>query len=399
MFWRKRTAASAPPLEPAPGSDGLVASGVRADGDLDRALEGAAAVLRALASHAVPAGESPQAFARGIEQWASHLLVLAPAPGREPSPRRDWASLARWVEERRKKESDHVTTTTTALREALVAMVQGFTEAADGQTASERELRAHLARIRATVDHGSHQALRREAGALADAVSAALEEQRRQTDAQAARLRDQLKELTLELDEARRAGELDALTGLPNRRVFDAAIAQATLFARLTGQPTSLVLFDIDHFKRINDGHGHLAGDDVLRVFAERLTRGFPRRGDRVTRYGGEEFAVLLPETEARDATRLAARFLATLRAAPIDAQGASLPVTASAGIARIEPGEGAAEVIARADAALYRAKREGRDRAIESPAPPSSPGSRRHDSGTVALQGPAPAVGSGSRR
>jgi diguanylate cyclase (GGDEF)-like protein len=156
----------------------------------------------------------------------------------------------------------------------------------------------------------------------------------------------------------------DALTGLANRRAFhDALDAEVARVAR-HGRPASLLFLDLDHFKRVNDAHGHAAGDEVLAGFSLVLKRGC-RRGDLAARIGGEEFAVLLPVTGRLPGALVAERIRRATEAHPLG-QTAPVPVTVSIGIASTEdlpePQE-AAELLRRADAALYRAKTDGRNR------------------------------------
>ena len=151
----------------------------------------------------------------------------------------------------------------------------------------------------------------------------------------------------------------DQLTGLYNRRHLEHALATECERARRHGHPVSLLLLDIDHFKRYNDTHGHLAGDAVLRQVGQ-LLRETVRAGDCAARYGGEEFVVILPNTGVDGAVDLAERLRDRLRSEDFDG-GA---VTASVGVTQ-SPSKGFTpeSLVAAADEALYRAKREGRDR------------------------------------
>lgn len=144
----------------------------------------------------------------------------------------------------------------------------------------------------------------------------------------------------------------DALTGLPNRRAWDEHVEAELERARRHGDPLTLAMVDLDHFKRFNDAHGHVAGDELLAEVAD-VWRGALRAGDVLARYGGEEFAVLLPGCTTDEAVVLLER----LRAATPRGE------TCSVGMATCEPGDSAATLGARADAALYEAKRAGRDR------------------------------------
>jgi diguanylate cyclase (GGDEF)-like protein len=162
---------------------------------------------------------------------------------------------------------------------------------------------------------------------------------------------------------------LDPLTGLANRRRLDDDLAREWDRARRYGRGLSICMLDLDHFKRINDGAGHITGDAWLRLLAG-ILRNTCRDTDDAYRYGGEEFLVLLPETGASAARTVAER----LRQAVADAAGpAAWPhVTASLGVATLQPGMAeVTDLVAAADAALYAAKRGGRDRVeVAVPAP-----------------------------
>ena len=154
----------------------------------------------------------------------------------------------------------------------------------------------------------------------------------------------------------------DALTGVGNRRKLEQALAvEASRVAR-QGGALSVIMADIDHFKRVNDTHGHGAGDAVLTAFGG-LLRSMTRKTDVVARYGGEEFVVLLPHTGLDLAAAKACglrKALAALRFPPLD-----LAVTSSFGVAEMAPGEAGEAMLARADRALYEAKGGGRDRVV----------------------------------
>lgn len=156
---------------------------------------------------------------------------------------------------------------------------------------------------------------------------------------------------------------LDALTRLHNRRRFDEDLARETRHAQRHGLPLALVMCDVDHFKRFNDTHGHTHGDEVLQRFAALLEAGL-RAGDRAYRYGGEEFALLLRDTDAVGAVALAERIRATVADALLP--GGAEPVTASFGVATApRDGYQGEDLLLAADAALYAAKRAGRDRVV----------------------------------
>ena len=158
----------------------------------------------------------------------------------------------------------------------------------------------------------------------------------------------------------------DTLTGCLNRRGFDHALNQAVIRALRRGGELALLAIDIDHFKVINDTAGHLAGDAVLRELAGLLSH-TSRGGDVVGRVGGEEFVVVMPETDLAVATMVAERLRRRIASEqfPIQQGVRSIEVTISIGIAALGSADNAATVLKRADQALYRAKRDGRNRVV----------------------------------
>jgi two-component system, cell cycle response regulator len=185
------------------------------------------------------------------------------------------------------------------------------------------------------------------------------------------RLRNTNRRLLQELEALSRR---DPLTGLFNRRVFDEKLLDETTRSRRYGLALSLVILDLDHFKAINDGHGHPAGDTVLKVFAG-IARGLTREGDTLCRYGGEEFAALLAHTPLPGALAVARRLVVTTAKTPFEVGDVRLNVTIRAGVASLhESDETGQAMLGAADAALYEAKRTGRNQALS--APGKEPGS-----------------------
>jgi diguanylate cyclase (GGDEF)-like protein len=155
----------------------------------------------------------------------------------------------------------------------------------------------------------------------------------------------------------------DALTGCLNRRGFDMSLAREVARSARAGSDLALVAIDLDHFKRVNDTYGHIAGDTVLKEFGQMLSAA-ARAGDMVARTGGEEFSILLPDTDTEGATMVAERFCGKVRNQAFIVGARKIPVTASFGVVSTRPGrdESDANLKQRADEALYAAKNSGRD-------------------------------------
>jgi diguanylate cyclase (GGDEF)-like protein len=191
-------------------------------------------------------------------------------------------------------------------------------------------------------------------------------ERRRREDETQAALNRRIEGLRSRLRHAREEAALDPLTKLYNRGAFDRALAERVEANAGGGAPFALALFDLDEFKRINDTHGHHVGDRVLMTAAAWLSEGF-RPTDFVARYGGEEFAVLLEKIETRVALSRITALLGRLSLSRFEFERAGqsfrLAFTASCGLACGRPGESSATILSRADEALYRAKRAGKNR------------------------------------
>ncbi len=216
--------------------------------------------------------------------------------------------------------------------------------------------------MRELIDHAQELATLRNLRELQDADQA-----RRRADefeARAKRLADQ--------------AHRDALTGVLNRRQLEAVLEQEFLRAGRHGWPLSVAFIDLDDFKKINDAHGHLTGDEVLRAFAGKL-QGQLRNSDTVARFGGEEFVALLPNTSESVALDVIRRVLANIVATPMaELEGGPLFITFSAGVATqggYERFAGVQDLLRAADDVLYRSKNLGRNRVIA-----RSPGELGHD-------------------
>ena len=171
------------------------------------------------------------------------------------------------------------------------------------------------------------------------------------------RLREQVRLVESHAAEAR----TDALTLVGNRRAFETDIAQCLAEYHRTGQVFTLAMIDLDKFKRLNDTHGHQAGDEVLRGTG-RVLRRVLRESDSIARYGGEEFAVIFNRAAIAEVHRALTRLRKAIARTEFDFPGEKLQVTISVGAARVMAGEDQEAIVGRADAALYAAKEAGRN-------------------------------------
>jgi diguanylate cyclase len=182
----------------------------------------------------------------------------------------------------------------------------------------------------------------------------------------------EVNKLKQELEQTKREAKTDTLTGLANRKAFDDLVSKVTQDADNSGLDVCLLFCDLDNFKDINDNHGHLVGDQVLKVIANALRDSVKGR-DLVARYGGEEFSIILLNTSLQNARTVADNIRQEVAAKRIqrkDTQQSLGQITISFGVARYVPTEGVESFMQRADRALYMSKRKGRNCVSEAPPP-----------------------------
>lgn len=352
----------------APHSDTLVAVD---ESFVDNALDTVATFVRAMGEHAFPMDEDDrERFNHACEQWAKHVLTGAQAPldpgSHGPPPdRRAWAPLRRFFRRRRAREEKWVRGRLKDFKAVLWEVVDGLRAIAKDGKSAEATIHQSLGQVEAALDTGSIDQVREALSGAVKTINKALEEQRNQLDAEIVTLGTRLAEMRDDLAITQAQARLDPLTQLHNRGAFDESLRRYIDLADLSHQPLTLLMVDIDHFKKVNDERGHPVGDLVITKVAAALVRSFPRKHDFVARYGGEEFAVILFDTDAGDAARLAERLLTRVR--NLDLPEVGWRITCSVGVAGIERGEDMSSLIERADQALYRAKRDGRNRVRES--------------------------------
>lgn len=210
-------------------------------------------------------------------------------------------------------------------------------------------------------------------GSLAATLSGLIEETARiqqQNEVLERQLQNSSEEITVlrrDLETIQRDAETDGLTGISNRKRFDAALRERAREAAADDKPLCLIFADIDRFKQFNDLYGHQMGDQVLKLVARSLKDSI-REGDLPARYGGEEFAVILPDASIEMASEIGERIRRTIASRRIVRRDSKVElgaITLSAGIALYKPGETLASLIDRADEALYVAKRSGRNKVV----------------------------------
>ncbi|MCH8497552.1 MAG: diguanylate cyclase [Marinobacter sp.] len=181
-----------------------------------------------------------------------------------------------------------------------------------------------------------------------------------------AQLRETMRQLEQANQQLASISNHDSLTGLLNRRFLDQALPASCAEARRNGKPLALVLVDADRFKPLNDSYGHAFGDQCLKIIADALSHHARRPRDIVARFGGEEFVLLLPDTELQGAIAVCEHAFEDIRRAhPVTTEGVAVALSVSAGIAMHDPEDSPESLFERADMALYEAKKGGRDRYV----------------------------------
>ena len=242
------------------------------------------------------------------------------------------------------------------IEDISAALVQGVQEA----EGSRQEMKAVITQIREATELGDLESVVETVRGHVKSLQDSVEKQRAQDEGREQALHKELGKMRTKLSTAEQKLQIDALTGVCSRRWMDEFVAE-----RLPGVEDDhlcLVMIDLDHFKNVNDTYGHDVGDKVLSAVGRCLNETVLRKSDYVARFGGEEFAVMLSDTDAPSGATVAERIRQAIAALGVDAGSETLRFTASFGVAAARAGETAEELFQRADKALYVAKDTGRN-------------------------------------
>jgi diguanylate cyclase len=337
-------------------------------GETEGHRDALARVLRTIGAYAF---DLPDASARDFADEAEAVArQLESEPLETPATATGPDVVARFVERRRRAEVEYVRATIPGLRSALFEVVREVSSGLGESESEDAEVGRAMDALAEALATGSQEEIRAHATSALGVVKENLRRRERRARSQIERMGQQLKEMQARVVEAEAKQSEDKLTGIPNRAALDEKLEEEVMVAQLTGDPMSVLMLDVDHFKRFNDTHGHAAGDRVLAAVGDVLVQCFPRKADFAARYGGEEFCVVLPDVALEKAARLAERFRVAIRDLVLVHDGQELRVTCSVGAAQLAPRENPAGVLGRADAALYEAKRGGRDRVARAALP-----------------------------
>lgn len=356
MFWKKGNA----PGAPEPTSHGSTSAE-------DAALDAIANLLKAFGENAFDTDNvSAHETKAECEGWARKITVgggKSEDDGGEPKPfKRDYVGVRRYLTAQRSHEREFVGRSLGNLREAVHAFARCLTTTVAEDRAADERVGAQLGKLVGAFQSNDSEAIRSEAEGIVVVVQEVMAKRTESQKRMLGELSQKISDLREELQEVREKAALDPLTQLFNRAALDAHLDRVADLSFLLSSSPCILMIDVDHFKKVNDTHGHPAGDEVLRRVADCLVRNFLRREDFVARYGGEEFVVVIPDSSLHNAEQRAERVLQSLAELDIDTGKTKIKITASIGLASLASGDSGKTWLERADSALYEAKNGGRN-------------------------------------
>ncbi|MEM7432356.1 MAG: diguanylate cyclase [Pseudomonadota bacterium] len=338
---------------------------------IDGALDTLGCVVRVMGEESFPLEEDDDStlFDAHCRLFAAHIENGAAVPGfdieHSIDGERSWAAIRRFFADRRRAEKTFVTDRLQNYREVIMDLVAGLRRIGERDNDTEQLVKLSFADVETAVKRGKIDEIETALNRAIDQVGQTFAEQKRDYDSRLGALQDRLNNMRQDLVAAREEMKRDPLTNAYNRGAFDTAIKQSMSLHFALNQPVTVIMIDLDNFKQVNDTHGHSAGDAVLRAVSGCLERVFIRKGDVVCRFGGDEFAVVLNDTDPKDAARLTERCIDGVRAIELPDFELTTTLGCSIGYTEIHVHDDAASLIARADKALYQAKSLGRGCAV----------------------------------
>ena len=357
------------------------ASAAASDSDesiTDGALDTLGCVIRTMGEVSFPLadGKSPETFQEICGEFACHVENGAPVPAldiaQSADGRRQWSRIRRFFIDRRTDEKSFVTDRLGDYRGVVENLVEGMRQIGQRDQETEQRIRENLSLVENAIDNGNLPEVQAALRLTMDNIEETFARQKEEYENQISTLNDRMSNLREDLVAVQEETKRDPLTDAFNRGAFDEAIGKSMNMHFMLNQPLALLMIDLDNFKQVNDNHGHSAGDEVLRSVGECLARSFIRKSDFVARYGGDEFAVILPDTSAENARPLIVRFLENFAALDFPYATEDSKVSCSVGFTVAHNSDTALQLVERADSALYEAKAAGRHQFRFAPPPAS---------------------------
>ena len=368
-------ATGSPALQHSPGgalqaaSNSVASTSQSSEAGLGLVLDALGGVLTALARYPIELPDRPgEQSTEELGRWHRHAMLGYPleegrGAGSLGVNDRDWGGVVRAVTEQRRDEHKYVESSITELREALWACVETVHNAVKIDQTADVSTDTQMDRAKDALKRMQTGSIKQEVLGAVLSIEGALQTRRDQQQEQYVSLATKLDRMGKQLEEARKDSTTDPLTGIGNRKLFDLMGPRAVQMYALGRQPVVLLMIDLDKLKLVNDMYGHQAGDAAIANLGGALARVFLRQSDVLCRYGGDEFAVILHNTDWKMAHTLARRLQEQMAAMPAPHPAMEFSIGASVGVAQLEAHEDVAEWIARADKALYKAKQNGRER------------------------------------
>jgi diguanylate cyclase len=365
MFFRKKdaeAAATAAPKSPASAVP-------RAQGDEDAqtstVLDAIGGVISALARYPIDLPHRSAAVtAKDLTAWQRHATMGLPVGSDEDGSAvgikdRDWRGLVREIAELRRDEQATIDSLVTELRQAIWSCVSAVHESVHIDDSATHTAESQMARMRQAVNGSQLSTIKAEVLSAVNEIEGALRGRREEQQRQYSSLASTLDSMGKQLEEAKKESATDPLTGVGNRKHFDVMSARSMQLFTLSRAPVTLLMIDMNKLKIINDSYGHQVGDAAIVSVAKALWKVFLRQSDVVCRYGGDEFAVVLNGTDATVAEKLAKRLVTAVHDLPLPDPSMEFALGISVGVAQLLHGETLADWIARADTAMYTAKKQ----------------------------------------
>jgi diguanylate cyclase (GGDEF)-like protein len=304
---------------------------------------------------------------KNTKMWVEHLSGTRSSPSKPgtDASKTDFEGLLSFVKRFRSEEVNYVKSTLQRLKQLVWDFLTQFS-ALIAQSQEDSVLFEEAAQnLKSALGSGQSDTIRSASIAALSAMEKILKGREARLQSSTQVLREEIKALRTELFELKTVSERDGLTQLFNRAALDEHLAQTAQYMRFVPSQSWIILCDIDHFKKINDSHGHQVGDVALVSLSNLLLEHFPSKVDFVARYGGEELIVVVSEeTEVRIRERLV-HFMKSVRDAEIKDGTVSIKLTVSVGVAKIVTTKSLPLCLKAADDAMYRAKEAGRDRVV----------------------------------